>query len=389
MKILFLVPYPSEGASNRFRIEQYLPLLRQNGISYTVRPFISPGFYRILYHRAYFARKICFFIWCSLARCADVIRALRYDLVFIHRESYPLGPPFIERFLRFFKKRIIFDFDDAIFLPATSGSNIFMDRFKRYGKVPEVIALSDHIIAGNRYLAEFALKYNENVTIIPTPVDTDTYVPKTAPHEDSPGEVLRGPAGGGKDRRLKTEHRTPNTENRVIIGWIGSKTTSLFLEPMREVFKALTEKYPNVRIHVVGGEFDAQGIKRILNLPWSLDNEPAVLQGFDIGIMPMPDTKWTRGKCAFKAILYMSVGIPCVSSPVGMNREVITDGVNGFLASSPGEWIEKLSTLIESRALRKTMGERGREMAVEKYSVKAHAPGMMNIVNKVPGKAKE
>jgi len=355
MRILFLVPYPTEGASNRFRVEQYLPYLKEKGIDFEIRPFVSSKFYRILYLKRYFIKKIFFFILSSIARIFDIFKALRYDVIFIHRESYPLGPPFIERILKLFKKKIIFDFDDAIFLPASSGSNVFIERFNRYGKVPEVITLSDHVITGNNYLEDFALKYNENITVIPTPVDTERYV---------------------------TARRKENN-NEVIIGWIGSKTTSIFLEPMRDTFKFLLGKYPNLKIKVVGGEFDTKGIKRLENIVWSLEREIEVLQSFDIGIMPMSDSKWTRGKCAFKTILYMSVGIPCVSSPVGITVDIIENDVNGFLANSDSEWKEKLSILIESPDLRRKMGENARKTAIEKYSVRTNVPKFLGVLDSV------
>ncbi|OGW74682.1 MAG: hypothetical protein A2Z72_05405 [Omnitrophica bacterium RBG_13_46_9] len=357
MKILFLVPYPTEGASNRFRVEQYLPYLEEKGILYKVRPFISSDFYRILYLKDYLLKKILFFLRSTVFRILDVLRALKYDIIFIHRESYPLGPPFIERILKFFNKKVIFDFDDAIFLPASSGSNIFMERFNRYGKVPEVIALSDGVITGNKYLADFALKYNENVTIIPTPVDVELYAP-------SP-------------KKIHSE--------KVTIGWIGSKTTSVFLKPMRDIFAVLLEKFPYLEIIIVGGRFDNRGLERVRNIDWSLENEIGALQNFDIGIMPMPDTKWTRGKCAFKAILYMSVGIPCVSSPVGVTADLIKDGVNGFLAGSADAWKKKLSMLIESPDLRERIGRNARETAVNEYSVKANVPKFLEVLNRVKG----
>lgn len=354
MKILFLVPYPTTGASNRFRVEQYIPYLRSRKIECTIRPFISRDFYSVLYVKGSIFKKLLYFLVCTARRALDLARAVRYDLVFIHRESYPLGPPVIERVLRFLNKKMIFDFDDAIFLPASSGTYEFLERFKRFGKVPEVISLCDLVIAGNRYLADFAVKYNENVSVIPTPVDTDLYKP--APKCDASG--------------------------KIVIGWIGSKTTSSFLEPMKEVFERLLDTYPSVLIRIVGGDFDMSENPRIEKICWTLEDELRLLQGFDIGIMPMPDTKWTRGKCAFKTILYMSVGIPCVSSHVGMNTAVIQNGVNGFLAGSPNEWKEKLSKLIESPDLRASIGAKGRQTIIEKYSLRVNASKFLATVHK-------
>jgi len=354
MKILFLTPYPEEGASKRFRILQYLPYLKEKGINYTVRPFVFQGFYKVLYKKGYLIKKILYFLISSVYRIFDLFWSTGYDIVFVHRESYPFGPAFLERIVKFLGKKVIFDFDDAIFLPSSSESNIFMERFNRYGKVPEVIALADHVITGNKYLADFAAKYNENVSVIPTSVDTCRYRP---------------PAENGM-------------KAGIVIGWIGSKTTSKFLLPMKDIFKKLLNKYPQLIIRIVGGEIDFWEDERIENVNWMLESEIKTLQGFDIGIMPMPDTKWTRGKCAFKAILYISVGIPCVCSPVGMNNELIMDGKNGFLASSDEEWEEKLSELIESANLRKSIGEKARRTVTEKYSVRASFPEFIKVLEK-------
>ena len=355
MKILFLVPYPTEGPSNRFRVEQYLPYLKEKGVIYKIRPFVSSGFYKILYLNGHLVKKILFFLYSTIRRLLDMLLGLRYDIIFIHRESYPFGPPFIERFFKLFNKKIIFDFDDATFLPTSSGSNIFIERFNRYGKVPEIIALSDYVIAGNEYLADFALKYNENVIIIPTVVDTDAYLPAI--------------------RKTRSE--------KVTIGWIGSRTTSVFLESLKGVFKNLLDKYANLEIKIVGGKFNKRDLERISVLPWSLSGEIEALQSFDIGVMPMPDTKWTRGKCGFKAILYMSVGIPCVSSPVGINLDIIKDGVNGFLADPADDWEKKLSILIENEELRKEMGHAAREIAQEHYSKKIMEKKVFDLIEKV------
>jgi len=348
------VPYPIEGASNRFRVEQYIPYLEGLGISCAVKPFVSSRFYRILYLKGHFAQKIFHFILCTISRAADTIRAMRYDVIFIHREFYPVGPPIMERLFKLCGKKVVFDFDDAIFLLAASEPNLFMERFNRYGKVPEVISIASQVIAGNSYLADFALNYNENIYVIPTPVDVKKYKPAT---------------------------KNENSEN-IVIGWIGSKTTSCFLEILRDVFRELLDKYSNLTIRIIGGSFNNEACKRIECIPWELDNEVKMLQGFDIGIMPMPDTRWTRGKCAFKAILYMSVGIPCISSSVGMNSEVVKDGINGFLANDAKEWKDKLSMLIESSKLRKEIGKAGRETIVARYSTEVNFPRFLEVIKK-------
>ena len=253
-----------------------------------------------------------------------------------------------------FKKPIIFDFDDAVFLPASSRPNNFIERFKKPDKVVNIVKRSNHIIAGNSYLSNYALQYNRSVSIIPTPIDTDNYYP---------------------DFKI--------AKNEVVIGWMGSVTTIDFLNLISGVFIQLSKEFRNIKFKIVGGNFSIKEISNIVNKPWSMEEEIGDLKTFDIGIMPMPDNEWTRGKCGFKAILYMNMGIPCVCSPVGVNREIITDGVNGFLAGTNEEWIEKLSLLIENPELRRKIGIAGRKTVEEKYSVKGNAPKYLEVLRKV------
>ena len=175
MKVLFIVPYPKEGASNRVRIETYIPILKKQGIKCLIRPFISSAFYRILYEKGYYIPKIIHFILSTLNRMLDVVRALFYDMIFIHREAYPLGVAFFEKIFCAMGKPIIFDFDDAIYLPATSEQNPEIERFKNPEKIKDIISISKAVIVGNEYLADYAKQFNENVKIIPTSVETDYF----------------------------------------------------------------------------------------------------------------------------------------------------------------------------------------------------------------------
>ncbi|MDD4910404.1 MAG: glycosyltransferase family 4 protein [Candidatus Omnitrophica bacterium] len=351
MKILFWSPYPSEGASNRYRIEQYLPYLKSAGIKYDLHPFWSSKAYSLLYKEGYYFRKLYYFLLGTFSRIRDLIFIFQYGIIFIHREAYPIGGMFFETILSFLGKSIIFDFDDAIFLPASSRPNYFIERFKRPNKVSKIIKLSRHVIAGNNYLADFSLRYSNAVSVIPTPIDTDKYYPR---HKDY--------------------------SNELVIGWMGSITTVSFLEMLEDVFIYLSGKFNNLKFKIVGGHFSIGGLSNIQSKEWSLSEEREDLKTFDIGIMPMPDNKWTRGKCGFKAILYMGMGIPCVCSPVGVNKAIINDGENGFLADTDAEWIEKLSLLIEGPELRGKIGMQARRTAEERYSVKVNAPKFIKII---------
>lgn len=354
MRILFWVPYPTEGASNRYRVEQYLPHLKKAGIDFVLKPFWSSSAYRILYRNGNHLAKCYYFILGTVFRLFDLAMIFRYDLIFIHRETYPIGGAFFESILSILKKPFIFDFDDAIFLPATSNSNNFIERYKRPDKVARIIKMSKHVIAGNAYLADFARSYNSFVSIIPTPIDTDKYFP------------------------IKN-----NGKGEVVIGWIGSITTLSFVEMMKGVFVELSKRFSYIKFKIVGGNFSITGLSNIISKPWSLNSELEDLMSFDIGIMPMPDNEWTKGKCGFKATLYMSMGIPCVCSSVGVNKEIIADGVDGFLANSEEEWVDKLSELIKDQKLRNTIGMSARVTVEERYSLIANAPKYLKVIEEV------
>ena len=351
MKVLFWVPYPTEGASNRYRVEQFLPYLKQAGIKYTLHPFWSSAAFEVLYKEGRYLKKMCFFFKGALFRISDILGIDKYDVVFIHREAFSVGGVFLEGILSALKKPFIFDFDDAIFLPSSSRHNSFMEKLKNPQKITKIIRLSSSVIAGNAYLADFALRYNPNVSIIPTCIDTDRYYPEQPRHNEE-----------------------------VTIGWIGSVTTLNFLKILEKVFIRLSERFPQVKFKIIGGIFSINGLSNITSIPWSMESEMEELKSFDIGIMPMPDNEWTRGKCGFKAILYMSMAIPCVCSAVGVNKEIIVDGKNGFLAETEEDWLNKLSLLIEDSHLRKRIGDEGRSAVQERYSVRANAAKFLKII---------
>ncbi len=350
MKVLFMVPYTTEGASNRFRVEQYLPLLRQRGVESVLRPFLcSSEFYDVLYRPGHTARKGWYFVVSSLNRLLDLVRSKQCDLIFIHREAFPLGPPVLEWFLSRSRAPIIYDFDDAIWQPNFSEPNRVFRSLKCPAKVGRIMSVSRKVIAGNAYLRDYALQHNSQVSIIPTPVDTDRLYPV--------------PGMNGR---------------RVILGWIGSHSSAPYLRMLDRVLRRLASKF-DLWLRVVGGDYQSP-IDQVSTHQWQLDREVADLRSFDIGLMPMPDNPWTRGKCAFKALQYMAVGIPVVCSPVGMNTEVVQDGVTGFLADSEEEWTERLALLIEDPALRRAMGRRGRAVVEERYSVKANFPKFLQVL---------
>jgi glycosyltransferase involved in cell wall biosynthesis len=354
MKILFIQPYPTEGASARYRVEQYVPYLENKGIECAIRPFISAKFYKILYKRGFCFKKILYFIQSSIQRFFDIFLAMRSDLIFIHLEAFPLGPPFLEHiFVKILHKKIIYDLDDAIYIGNTSSANNFLKYLKCPSKIKKIIKLSSHVIACNEHLASYAKKYNNKVAVIHTSVDTDKFKPIS---------------------REKKEN--------IVIGWMGSHSTAKYLSELKNVFLKLSAKH-KFTVKIIGAgegyDFEIPGIN-VVKLDWSLKDEIAHFQSFDIGVYPLPENEWTKGKTGFKTIQYMSVGIPCVVSDIGANKHIIKDGVNGYLAKTEEEWVEKIYNLIQDPNLRMNIGLQGRKTAEEKYSLKVSAFKFLEVI---------
>ena len=274
MKILFIEPYPTEGPSSRYRVEQYIPFLKMNGIKCKVRPFISSKFYRIIYQKGHHLKKIIYFLQSSIKRLLDIFDATRYDLIFIHLEAFPFGPPLFEWIMKPFKKKIIYDLDDSIYLGKTSPINKFTHFLKYPSKIKEILKISTRVITCNKYLYDFAIKYNKNVTVIHTSVDTDKFRPK---RED-------------KD----------NSSKKITIGWIGSHTTAPYLDEIKEVLHQLSLNH-KFNLKIIGAGKYKLNIKDIdiRYLDWSLKKEIEEFQSLDIGIYPLPENEWTLGKTGF------------------------------------------------------------------------------------------
>jgi glycosyltransferase involved in cell wall biosynthesis len=271
----------------------------------------------------------------------------------VHREAFPFGGAIVERALAATGCPIVFDFDDAIYLPNVGGEAGSLARLlRRPEKTARIISLSSVVIAGNETLKHYASSYNDNIAVIPTPVDTDHFRP--------PPE--------------------PALSDSIVIGWIGSNTTAPYLQMVEPALEELSRRHPNLELRIVGGSYQPAAVPHVSLRRWGLESELRELHGFDIGIMPMPDTEWTRGKCGFKTLFYMSVGLPSVSSPVGITTEIIQDGVNGYLASSTRQWVDRLGALIEDIETRRRIGQAGRQTVEEKFSLHTQAPRLLEVI---------
>ena len=360
IRVLFILPHPIEGPSSRFRVYQFLPYLEQHGIAATVRPLVSSGIAQELYRHGSFARKATITSKALLRRCGDVLRASRHDVVYILREAFPFGPPALERLLMRTAGRLIFDFDDAIYAPSLAYPNP-LDRLRDWRKPAKLISAANQVVAGSEYLADYARRFApaSRVSVLPTVVDPDIYRPAASSPRDG----------------------------TVTIGWIGTPRGSSYLKELIPVFSQLAARHPAVRFCFVGAEgFDAPSLP-IEFKPWSLAEEVSDIQTFDIGIMPLSDDEETRGKCGFKLIQYMSVGVPPVCSPVGANVQIVQNGKSGFYADSPGDWLNSLTALIADSALRKRMGQAGRERVISMFSLGVTAPRLLHIIRRTAAQA--
>jgi glycosyltransferase involved in cell wall biosynthesis len=356
MRVLALSPVPYEGAGCRFRIAHYIPYLAAHGIDVTVAPFYDRQFFSLVYDRGRVARKAWLFVKQTAVRLATVARAGRYDAIWIYREAFPIGPPLLEAALRALGPALLYDFDDAVFLPNTSEANRYVSALKYPQKVGRIIGYSDDVIAGNEYLAEYARRFSSSVHIIPTAVDTNVFTPRAGAN-----------AAGSP----------------VVVGWIGTPTTAGYLAAVAPALAALAAMHPfTFRVSGAGSDVSVPGVQ-VDSVPWSLDLEVELFNSCDVGVYPLPDDDWGRGKCGFKAIQFMACGVPVVASPVGVNREIITDGVNGFLASTAAEWQAKLARVIADSDVRRRMGAAARRTIQERYSLDVTAPRIAGVMRHV------
>jgi len=354
IKVLALSPIPEEGAGCRFRVSQYLPYLRDAGFDVTVSPFYSREYFAFVYRPGNYVRKAAGLASLTLRRINELFSIREYDLVFLYREAIPIFSPFIERSIARMGIPIVYDFDDAIFLPAVSEANKAVSFLKSPDKVSEILKLSQQVTVGNEFLAGYARQFNSHVTVIPTAVDTNRFVPRS----DAP------PADGRK----------------LVVGWIGSPTTFQYLESLKEVLAAVSVKHPfTLKVSGAGRDVNFPGVD-VQVVPWSMADEVSLFNTCDIGVYPLTDDDWSRGKCGFKAIQCMACGVPVVAAAVGVNREIIQHGVNSMLASNPREWIDGLGMLLSNPELRRTMAIAGRQTIEERYSLRVTAPQLAAVL---------
>lgn len=355
MKVLFLTDGSIEHSSARHRVYKYLDYLKKEGIECSVTRFRPKNIGEIL-------------------RMRETLK--NHDVVFLQKVllSFLQG-----RLLQRFNSRIIYDLDDALFLKPDYIKHIgwsdisylpsrdWKERMRsltffasrgRKTRPLMMLRLSRHVITGNTFLENYVREYNREVTVIPTPIDLERYSEK--------------PAG-----------KSPLPGNKLIIGWMGTSGNLVHLRILEEVLRNLARRYKNLVLKIVCDEFpQTKGIP-LIKKRWSLAEEIEDLRSFDIGVMPLIESDYARGKCGFKILQYMGMKIPVVASPLGINREIIDEGTNGLTASREEEWIAKLSRLIENPDLRKRLGREGFNTVKKSYSVEVNAPKVKSVIEKV------
>ncbi len=352
MKILFIVPYPTDKApSQRFRFEQYYNLLNEKGIAYDIRPFLSNEIWDILYLPGRFPKKAAGILGGLIKRFFLLFKLKQYDYIFIHREATPIGPSFFEYFAsRWLKKKIVYDFDDAIWIPNYSEANSFFSFLKGYGNVHKICTYAWKVSCGNEFLCDYARKFNSNVVYNPTTIDTNNY-----------------------HNRVKDQ-----SGDEFVIGWTGSHSTIRYIGEIIQVLAALEKKY-TFTFRVISDlkpEFELESLEYV---KWKKETEIEDLLGFNIGIMPLVNDKWANGKCGFKALQYMSLGIPALVSPVGVNSRIVDHGLNGFICETPEQWEKAIETVLQNREALREMSKQTRKKIIDHYSVESNSDNFIRL----------
>lgn len=316
----------TDRASFRQRIAVYLDTLKTNGIDCRVEQ---------LPH------------W-ILSRRRLFVQAKDFDAVFLHKK---ILNPFDAYSLKKYAKKIIYDFDDAVMFDDKHPQRPHQ---KRQTSFRRTAAFADLVIAGNFYLAEYARRYNPNVEILPTGLNTKAY------------NAAAKKAGDGKIRLV----------------WIGSRPTLPHLKQISPALEEIGSRFNNVVLRIISDEFfDLQNI-HVEKQPWSLETEVTELVSSDIGLAPLADNNFTRGKCGFKILQYQAAGLPVVASPVGVDAELVRDGINGYHAITVTDWVEKLSALIKDTSLRTRMGQSAAQ-TVSSFDLDAIGPRLVALITKV------
>ena len=348
MRVLFLTLYPESAASPRYRVLQYLPYLREQGVECTVMSALGSEEYERLGRLAQDGHAVRYHLTEMRRRVMQLWRANTYDIVFIQKAIMSVYVKRMATLLHWRARCVVYDIDDAVNIAAPVTLRGIFKRIEEPGQINKVMARASLVIAGNRWLQSVAKAAGGRAELLPTVVDTSRFV------------------------------AADSAPDRYRVGWIGGPSTCENLNAIAEVLSRLER----AEVRIVGADPNRVAIEGAEHRPWSLASEVAELQAFSVGLMPLPKDEWSRGKCALKAIQYMACGVPCVATPYGAVRDVIEHGRNGLFADSPAEWQNALERLRDP-GLRARLGEAARETVETRYSLASAAPRMHELLESV------
>jgi len=355
-KVLALTKYGRLGASSRMRFLQYLPWLQQAGIEVTIRPLLSDELLQTRYQSGAYG------LWPLMGayadRCRALLQRLDFDVLWIEKEALPWAPLWVEHALLRGVPYVL-DFDDAVFHQYDQHSHAWV-RYLYGRRLDGLMTNAALVVGGNNYLAQRARDAGARwVKVVPTVIDLDRYHVRT----DMPvmGELPR-------------------------IVWIGSPSTARYLNLLIEPLRILAGVQPFILRVIGGGMVDMAGVQ-VEAVPWSEETEVENIRACDVGVMPLVNSSWERGKCGYKLIQYMACGLPVVASNVGVNSDIVQDSQNGFLVNTPNEWVTALGKLLADRLLRSQMGLSGRQLVEQIYCIQQTGPKVATLLQAVADKS--
>ena len=355
LKVLFLTRYPLEGASSRYRVHQYQPALEALGVQCTVQSFMDEPMYRLSFSPGRTLAKAVMTLRATLRRLHALWGWRSYDLIYMQRELFPFGPPWVERWLHRRGAALLFDYDDALFIKKPSRYNPIATLLRSPSKTLDIFRLVDCVVAGNDWLRDRAIAEGGQAVTLEVAEDTQR-IAMHAPHCN---------------------------QRMVTVGWLGSKSTVKYLRLIEPVLQDLARAHPGLRFEIVGGgEFEMAGVPWV-HTEWSLDAELQALQRFDIGLMPLPQEEWANGKSGGKARTYMAAGVVAVCQDIGYNRQLIRSGETGFLCTTPQQWRDTLEQLIGDAALRQRVAVAARADVEQRFSLVGQAAAMRALFDQV------
>ena len=352
-KLHIIAPYPkSEAPSQRFRFEQYLDFLEKNGFEIHYHSFHTLKSWKRLYKKGLFIQKFLDLNYNFLRRWALLFRLIGAKHIFMHREMAHLGPPVFEWILvKVMRRKYIYDFDDAIWIPNYSAANARFQKLKCYWKVPYLIKCASKVSSGNEFLSNYAGRFNSQVVIIPTTIDIQNQHTQLVNQDSNP----------------------------VVIGWTGTHSTMHYLDFIVPILRKLEHEF-DFKFKVISNKKPNYDLKSLVYMDWKEETEIEDLAEIQIGVMPLVLDAWSEGKCGFKALQYMALGMAGIVSPVGVNTKIMQHGTNGFIAETTEEWENALRILLENGSMRKELGKNAVKSIKEQWSSEVWKAHYLNLL---------